>query len=228
VSVCHYLSVAPPDAEPPAPGRFASLLDELLDNGLAAWPVYVMSGVAGPHPGAFALGTCVLGGRGSSGPPPERMTDEYADFAVRYAGRDRGAIRSAVRGAPFGSEDICVYFDVKSPGADPDDPGKACHGAMFSTLEPRRLGRVGSFVLSAGGELFGFDLGDPHDPFVNGTWQPAFTYPLAKDPGYVFQDARWFVSVEGGFAWELAGPVFRVCARHRHFGAQHFAGYYAV
>jgi hypothetical protein len=46
-----------------------------------------------------------------------------------------------------------------------------------------------------------------------------------RDPaGYVTHDARWFVAIEGGFAWELAGPFFQVCARH--FGGRHFAGYW--
>jgi hypothetical protein len=40
----------------------------------------------------------------------------------------------------------------------------------------------------------------------------------------VTHDARWFVAIEGGFAWELAGPFFQVCARH--FGGRHFAGYW--
>jgi len=40
--------------------------------------------------------------------------------------------------------------------------------------------------------------------------------------GYVAATTRWHLSIEGGFAWYLAGPAFPLCARH--FGGPPLAG----
>ncbi len=95
---------------------------------------------------------------------------------------------------------------------------------MFATRGPRHLGRVGSFVLPDRGDLFGYDPDHPENPWAGGTWRPACSYPVRDPAGYVTHGARWFVAIEGGFGWELARPFFQVCARH--FGGQHFAGYW--
>lgn len=70
-------------------------------------------------------------------------------FAVRCAGRDRGAFGSAARAAPFGTLDVCVFFWVKAPEGDSEHPARACDGAMFATREPVPLGRTDVFVPSA-------------------------------------------------------------------------------
>ena len=226
MGVYHYLSVTAADPGPADPARFAALLDDLMDGGMTAGPVFVLSGEAGPHPGALAIGTGLAPQWLRGEPPPAAVTGDGMNVVVRYAGQDRAAIRSAVLGAPFGRSDVCAYFHLTSPGDDRDPPGMACDGAVFSTLRAMTFGREESLILSAEGVLYDYDPDDPDDLFTGGGARAAAAYPVDKAAGYVTASARWFVSVEGGYGWQLAGPVITTCARH--FGAGHFLGYHAT
>jgi hypothetical protein len=210
--------IAPPDGGVPDQGRFAALLGDLIDSGVVASPVYVLSGEAGRDPSAFSIGTVVM----REGPIPARITGSDFDFVVHYVGWDRDAIESAVASAPFGSEDICVYFGIMYPGDDPADPCEICDAALFVTCGPAKLVHIEPFVLSESGTLFGYDSDDPDDPYVDGTWQALFAYPIDKALGGTSHEARWFLSAEGKSAWELLPAALRVCARH--FGDDHLAG----
>jgi hypothetical protein len=227
VSVVHYFSIAPGDCGPAEAPRFAALLDDLLDTGPATTPVSVASGQAGHNPGAFRLGTAALRHSRQDSVLPPRASDDDLDLTVRYAGGDRQAIRSAVFGAPFATADVCAYFPVRR---DDPDRTRACDGALFSVREPVTLFREYSLVVTAGGNLFDYDPGDPADLFADRTWRgtmrPTRTYPVSPATGYITHQARWFVSLDGGYAWDFAVAILEICARH--LGEQHFVGYHAA
>lgn len=243
VSVHHYFKLGCPDPAPVRADRFAALLDDLLESGIAAEPVWVLSGPASPT--AFSLGTLVMRASQDEAIPQRLTDDDGTNLAVRYAGTDRNAIHEAVLAAPFGVEIVAAYFYVKDPGR-PRSQSELCDAALHATIEPSWLLRTESFVV--GEELTLWGSYDPDEWFADpDEWQPPvlreFGYPLGKARpgaealdidsmsgeaaaaalGFPAAKTRWYLSVEGKGAWNLAGPAFPVCARH--FGAPPLAGY---